>query len=153
MIYRLLTLLFLGSAFFISGCARRMPNYVFSVTGMVATEDGSPLEDAETILELNGPVYEAVLPVKTVGRLTSANGSFAFTYLAHEQGVNYTVTVSKDGFETQTVKGSAPPAAYHAILLKKAEKKNGTRIRDSPPRQRGKLDGRKGAWRFVSSTI
>jgi carboxypeptidase family protein len=124
--YGLLTLLFLGSALLVAGCAaRRLPNYVFSVTGLVAAEDGSPVEDAEITLELNGAVYEAVLPLKTVGRLTTATGSFAFTYVTHEQGVNYTITVSKDGFETQTVSGSAPPAAYHAIRLKKAENKSG----------------------------
>ena len=121
--WKLLTSLFLGSIILVSGCAaHRLPNYAFTVTGMVATEDGSPIEDAEITLELNTPVYEVALPVKTVGRLTNASGSFAFTYTTHEQGVGYAINISKDGFETQTVKGSAPPAAYHAILLKKATK-------------------------------
>lgn len=120
---KLFTLLFLGLATFGLGCAaHRLPNYAFSVTGIVATEDGSPIEDAEITLELGGPAYEVALPVKTVGRLTNAAGSFAFTYTTHEQGIPYTVTVSKDGFEPQTVSGSAPPAAYHAFRLKKAEK-------------------------------
>lgn len=91
---------------------------------MVAAEDGSPIEDAEITLELNGPVYEVALPVKTVGRLTNAAGNFVFAYTTHEQGVSYVITVSKDGFETQSVKGSAPPAAYHAILLKRAASKS-----------------------------
>ena len=121
--WRLLTSLFLGSIIFVSGCAaHRLPNYSFSVTGIVAAEDGSPIEDAEITLELNAPVYEVALPVKSVGRLTNASGSFAFTYTTHEQRVGYVITVSKDGFETQTVKGSAPPVEYHAIFLKRATK-------------------------------
>lgn len=131
MICKPLALLFLGATIFLSGCAaHRLPNYSFSVTGIVATESGSPIEDAEITLELSRPVYEVALPVKTVGRLTNASGSFAFTYTTHEQGIGYVITVSKDGFETQTVKGSAPPAAYHAILLKKTTSKSVTRARD-----------------------
>lgn len=123
--YQLLAPLSLSMAIFVSGCAEHhLPKYTFTVSGMVATEDGLPIEDAEITLELNGPVYEVALPVKTVGRLTNARGSFAFSYTTHEQGVGYVITVSKDGFETQSVKGSAPPAAYHAILLKKATGKS-----------------------------
>ena len=33
----------------------------------------------------------------------------------------YTITVTKDDFEPQTVSGSAPPAVDHTIRLKKAE--------------------------------
>ena len=88
---------------------------------MVSAEDGSPLGDAEITLEVNGPVYEAVEPVKTVGRLTDSTGRFAFTYISHERNVPYAITVTKDGFEPQTVSGSAPPAVDHTIRLKKAE--------------------------------
>lgn len=115
----------LGAAAFFSGCAaHRLPNYVFSVTGIVAAEDGSPIEDAEITLELNGPVYEVALPVKTIGRLTNEAGSFAFTYTTHAQGIPYAITVSKHGFETQALSGSAPPGAYHAIRLRKMTSRN-----------------------------
>ena len=73
---------------------------------------------------MNGPVYEAIAPVKTVSRLTDANGRFIFMYISHETGVKYTITVSKHGFETQTVSGSSPPAAYHAIRLRKTATSN-----------------------------
>ncbi len=109
------------------GCAvRRSHDYIFSVTGVVTAEDGSPVSDAEITLEANGFVYEAVTPVKTVERRTDSTGSFVFTYISHERGVTYSVTVSKNGFESQTVLGSAPPAGHHTIRLKKsgsAEKK------------------------------
>jgi hypothetical protein len=84
-----LTLLFLGSIVLASGCAvRRIYDYIFfSVSGMVSAEDGSPLGDAEITLEVNGPVYEAVEPVKTVGRLTDSTAGLVFTYISHERNV------------------------------------------------------------------
>jgi hypothetical protein len=118
--YKLLTLLFLGSVVLASGCAaRRSHDYIFSVTGVVTAEDGSPLGDAEITFEVNGKVYEAITPVKTVNRLTDNTGGFVFTYISHERAVRYTVTATKEGFEPQTVSGSAPPAGHHTIRLKK----------------------------------
>jgi hypothetical protein len=119
-----LTLVFLGSIILASGCAvRRSHDYIFSVTGIVTAQDGSPLGDAEITLEVSGPVYEAVTPVKTVKHLTDSTGGFVFMYISHERGVKYTITVSKDGFEPQTISGSAPPAGNHAIRLKRAGSK------------------------------
>jgi hypothetical protein len=127
LIPRLLAILLLGSAVFSLGCAaRRSHDYIFAVTGLVTAEDGSPIKDAEISLEVSGPVYEAVTPVKTVRRLTDSNGHFTFMYISHERSVKYIIKMSKNGFEPQTVSGSAPPAAYHAILLKKANRNSVT---------------------------
>jgi hypothetical protein len=114
-------LLVLGSAAF--GCAsggRQGRDYMFGVTGVVTAEDGTPLEGAEVTLEVNGPVYEAVSPVKSERRLTNNTGGFVFTYNSHAHAVKYVVTARKEGFQPQKVSGSAPPAGHHTIRLKKA---------------------------------
>lgn len=115
------TLLVLGVAS-VPGCASvglQSRDYVFGVTGAVTAEEGgAPLQDAEVTLEVSGPVYAAVEPVKTERRLTDSTGGFVFTYISHARGVRYTVTVSKEGFEPQAVSGSAPPAGHHTIRLK-----------------------------------
>lgn len=114
------TPIFLTLAVLPSGCAaRRSHDYVFNVTGIVTAEAGSPLKNAETMLEVNGPVYEAITLVKVVRRFTDDTGVFVFTYISHERGVKYTLTVSNDGFEPQTVSGIAPPGERHTIVLKR----------------------------------
>ena len=120
---KLLTLLVLGSAVLIVGEAWPTPvhDYIFSVTGVVKTEDGAPLQNAEITLEVNGPVYQAVTPVKTVTVKTDNLGRFFFMYISHQRGVKYTVTVHKKGFEPLTVSGSSPPTANHIIRLMRAE--------------------------------
>ncbi|HEX9223321.1 MAG TPA: carboxypeptidase-like regulatory domain-containing protein [Candidatus Acidoferrales bacterium] len=120
---KLLALLVLGSAVLVLLCAALptpVHDYVFSVTGVVKTKDDAPVQDAEVTLEVNGPVYEAVTLVRTVKRPTNSTGGFVFTYLSHKRGVKYTITVRKEGFESQTVSGSAPPAGNHVIRLKRA---------------------------------
>lgn len=104
-------------------CEARSHDYIFSVTGMVTAEDGTPLQDVEVTLETNGPVYKGVALVRTEQQHTSTGG-FVFMYLSHERGVKYTVTARKQGFEPQTVSGSAPPAGHHTIRLKKATEKD-----------------------------
>jgi hypothetical protein len=118
---KLLILVLVASALFVLGCAvRRYHDYTFFVSGLVTTEDGSPAQDAEVTLEVNGPVYRALTLVKTEHVLTGNSGGFMFGYISHERGVKYIVTVSKAGFEPQTVSGSAPPDGHHEIQLKKA---------------------------------
>jgi hypothetical protein len=109
--------------------ARPSHDYVFSITGVVTAEDGTPLRDAEVNLEVNGPVYEGVTPVKTVKRATNNTGGFVFMYTSHKRGVRYTITVRKEGFNPQTVSGSAPPAGHHTIHLKSSGS-DGTTRRD-----------------------
>jgi hypothetical protein len=95
---KLLTLLILGFAFFGLVCEARprlTHDYIFSVNGVVAAEGGAALKDAEIILEVNGPVYEAVTLVRTVKRSTDSTGRFVFMYI------------------------SAPPAAHHTIRMKR----------------------------------
>lgn len=117
------TLVMLGVAS-VPGCASlglQSRDYVFGVTGAVTAEEGgAPLQDAEVTLEVSGPVYAAVEPVKTESRLTDSTGGFVFTYISHARGVRYRVTVSKEGFEPQAVSGSAPPAGHHTIRLKRS---------------------------------
>ena len=95
-------------------------DYVFSVTGVVRTQDGAPLVGADVTLNLNGPVYEGIDLVRSRQVLTAENGGFAFAYLSHEWGVRYTITARKEGFEPQTFSGAAPPSARHAVKLKRA---------------------------------
>ena len=117
----LLTLLALGCALLVVACAvRRVSHdYIFDVTGVVTAEDNEPVQDAEVTLEVNGQVYEAVTLVKTVKRLTNSTGGFVFMYISGEPDVKYTLTVHKEGFEPQTVSGSAPPTGNHVIRLKR----------------------------------
>jgi hypothetical protein len=124
---KLLTVLVLASVVLVVCDARHAPvhDYIFDITGVVTTEDGTPLQDAEITLEVNGPVYEAVILVGTVKRSTDSAGGFVFTYISHKRGVKYKLTVRKEGFEPQTVSGSAPPAGHHTIRLKKADGKMG----------------------------
>jgi hypothetical protein len=93
---------------------------MFGVTGVVTAEDGTPLESAEVILEVRGPVFQGVSPVVQERRITNADGGFVFMYTSHERGVSYTVTVRKDGFESEAVSGAAPPAGHHTIRLRRA---------------------------------
>lgn len=118
---KLLTLVLLASATLGLGCAvRRYHDYTFGVTGLVTAEDGAPVQNAEITLEVNGPVYAAITPVKSVQQFTGSSGGFIFRYISHERGVKYTITVRKVGFEPQTVSGSAPPDGHHEIRLKRA---------------------------------
>lgn len=117
---RSLSFLFLsfGTLALASG-TRPVHDYIFSITGVVTAEDRTPLQDAEVNLDVNGPVYEGVTLIKTVKRTTDDTGGFVFTYTSHQRGVKYTITVRKEGFEAQTVSGSAPPDGHHTIRTKK----------------------------------
>jgi hypothetical protein len=119
---KILTLLAVSCPLLVVACAARVRvhDYMFEVTGLVAAEDNTPIEGAEVTLEVNGPVYEAVTLVRTVKSSTNNAGGFVFAYLSHKRGVNYGLTVRKEGFEPQTVSGSAPPDGHHTIRLKRA---------------------------------
>ena len=95
-------------------------DYNFNVTGIVTSEDGARIQNAEVILELNGPVYDGVELVKRVQQKTNDTGGFVFAYISHKRGVKYTISVHQQGFESATVNGSAPPAGHHTIRLRKA---------------------------------
>jgi hypothetical protein len=117
---RILLLIVFGSATI--GCApmvSRSRDLVFSVTGVVTTEGGAGLEGAEVTLEVNGPVYQAITPVKTARRQTDNAGGFVFMFISHASGVGHNVTVRKAGFEPETLAGSAPPAGHHTIRLRR----------------------------------
>ena len=114
-----LSVLVFASTVWLLICQARSRDYTFDVTGVVTAGAGAPLQDAEVILEVNGPVYDAVAPVKTARRLTNSYGGFVFVYISHKRGVMYTVTIRKDGFEPQTVSGSAPPPGHHTIRFKR----------------------------------
>ena len=76
---KLLTLLILGAAVLATvGVARASHDHMFDVSGVVTTEDGAPLKDAEVTLQVNGPVFEAVMVVRTVKRSTDGTGGFVF---------------------------------------------------------------------------
>ena len=119
---KLLTLVTLGCALLTAACVRRVHDYTFDVTGFVTAEDGSPLEGVEVILQVDSPVYAGVTALKTQRLLTNNNGTFIFMYLTGNVSTKYSLTIRKEGFESQTVSGSSPPVAHHAIRLKKADK-------------------------------
>jgi hypothetical protein len=102
-----------------AGCVHRVHDYVFSVTGYVTAEDGSPLHDVDVVLNVENPVYSGLDAVKTQ-RILSHNGGFIFMYLAGNPHTNYIVIVSKDGFEAQTISGKSPPAENYKIQLKRS---------------------------------
>ncbi len=120
---KLLRLCWLSCVLVTTGCASAGPrarDYIFGVTGVVMTEDGTPLKDAEVVLKVTGPVYAAVSPVVEERRLTDATGGFVFMYNSHRPRVEYTITVQMEGFTPDRVSGAAPPAGHHTIRLKKA---------------------------------
>ena len=122
---KLLNFVFLGSLVLVLVSeARSSRDYMFSITGVVTTEDGVPLENAEITLEVGGSVYEGPRVVKTVKRLTNSTGGFVFMYTSHRRGVQYSITTNKAGFEPQTISGSAPPAGHHTIRLKQVVRKD-----------------------------
>ena len=112
-------MLVLGSVLLpVTSTARRVRDYVFDVVGSVAAEDGSPLEGVEVILQVETPVYEGVTPVKAQ-RLVTNKGAFIFMCLSHSAATKYTITVRKEGFQPQTLSGTAPPTGHHEIRLRK----------------------------------
>jgi hypothetical protein len=94
-------------------------DYIFATHGVVTTEDGTPIQDAEIALDVDGPVYKGVELIKTVKSATDDKGEFSFMYTSHKRGVKYRITISKEGFESQTLSGSSPPASHHTIHLKR----------------------------------
>ena len=102
-------------------CEARSHDYTFSITGVVTDESGQPIENVQITLEVHGPVYEGIAPVKTEQLLTNNTGGFVVMHISHKRNVEYLITVCKDGFETVTVSGSAPPAGHHTIRLKRTE--------------------------------
>lgn len=120
---KLLKLLVLGSAASVLVLeAWHMPvhDYIFGVLGVVTGEDGKAVPGAEIILQVADPVFQGAKLIKTAKRVTDDKGGFVFTYISHKEGVKYTLTVHKEGFEPQTVSGSSPPAGHHTIRLKRA---------------------------------
>jgi hypothetical protein len=75
----------------------------------------------EVLLQVDTLVYAGVKALKTE-QIVTDNGGSVFMYLTGMPSTKYTVTIRKDGFETQTVFGTAPPDGHHTIRLKKAEK-------------------------------
>jgi len=115
---QLLTLLIAGSLTSAWGCAPLRQDYVFGVSGVVTTEDDTPLAGAEVTLDVRNAVYAAITPIRTERRLTSDTGGFVFIYNSPQRGVKYNLTIRKEGFETMKVSGVAPPSGHHSIRLK-----------------------------------
>ena len=101
------------------GCAARDRDYRFAITGIVTTEDGAPVQDAEVTLQVYGPVYSGVSPVRTEQLKTNSTGGFVIMNISHQAGVKYTITIRKSGFEPQSATGTAPPDAHYKFQLKR----------------------------------
>jgi hypothetical protein len=113
-----LGLAFISILFATACAARRVHDYSFDVTGFIAAEDGTPLQDVEVVLQVDPPVYEGIAPAKTQ-RLVTSKGAFFFRCLSHSRSTRYSITVRKDGFVSQTVSGTAPPDGKYDIRLKR----------------------------------
>ena len=83
-------------------------------------QDSTPLVGADVTLDVNGPVYEVIDPVRSRHVVTNESGGFIFAYISHQWGVQYAITVRKEGFQPETVSGAAPPNASLTIKLRKA---------------------------------
>jgi len=105
-----------------AACVRHVHDYTFAVTGFVTTEDGQPVQGAEVTLRVAAPVYEGITALESKRLFTNSNGSFVFMYLTGNASTKYSITIHKEGLESQTLSGSSPPAAHHTIRLKNAEK-------------------------------
>jgi len=125
MINKFLKLFLLVSAVLAIVSEARDHDYMFGVTGVVTAEDGTPMQDAEVTLEVNGPIYEGVATVGTVKHLTNSSGGFVFMYTSHKRSQKYAITARKEGFEPQSASGSAPPSGHHKIRLMRARGKPG----------------------------
>jgi hypothetical protein len=97
----------------------RTRDYRFGITGLVTSEDGTPVENANITLEVFGPVYSGVATVRTQQLHTDSRGGFVVMHISHRTGVNYTLTIQKPGFQTQKISGNAPPDQHHKIVLKR----------------------------------
>jgi hypothetical protein len=113
---RTVLMLLLGCA---AICSARVKDYTFDVTGTVSAENGAALQDVEVILRVETPVYQGVNPVNTQ-RVVTSKGAFIFRCLSQFRSTKYSVTVRKDGYQPQTVWGTAPPNGAFTIRLKKA---------------------------------
>jgi hypothetical protein len=106
------------------GCAVRTRDYRFGITGVVTSEDGTPIENADISLDVFGPVYSGVATVRTQHLETDNSGGFVVMHTSHRTGVKYTLTVQKPGFQTEKISGNAPPDQHHKIPLKRVSTQN-----------------------------
>jgi len=98
--------------------AGRVRDRVFDITGTIDASDGTPVNDAEVVLEVDKPIYDGVNPVKSQ-RLVTSKGAFIFRCLTHSPVTNFKVTVRQDGFEPQMISGKVPPDAHVTIHMKR----------------------------------
>jgi len=95
----------------------RSHDYAFSVTGVVLDEVGLGLPQVEVTLEVQGPVFEVIEPVRTRTVVTGDSGAFHFMYISHQRAVPYSLTFSKEGYKPQHLTGAAPPDAPHELVM------------------------------------
>jgi hypothetical protein len=102
-----------------SSLGSRSKDYMFAVQGTVVGDENQPLSGATVTLQVQTPVYAAVTPIKTKRATTDDKGRFLFTYLAHDPKVEYALVIEKEGYRSETVRGSAPPPGNHEVQLKR----------------------------------
>ena len=103
---------FLGLAFVAAlgpACASipRSNDYGISFTCAVVDEAGMPIAGAEVTLELGSTAYQGVEPTKGEKQVTPAAGFVVFMYITHELSSTYSIAVSKAGYPTVKVLGTA----------------------------------------------
>ena len=103
----------------LSARVHRVRHYMFDATGVITTEDGTPLKDVEVTLRTSSLVCEGVTCF-SARRIVAGDGTFAFMYLTGDPSIKYEITVRKEGFNSEIVSGSSPPAAHHTFRLRKS---------------------------------
>ena len=104
----------------LSSCAsvnRGTRDYIFSVTGVVQDSTGRPLAGARVLLKTQGPVYQAITPVRDRAVETNDGGGFVFMYITHQYSTPYVLTVEKPGCQSWEAKAAAPPQQAHVATL------------------------------------
>jgi len=91
-------------------------DYTFDVRGIVTTKGGSPVADAQVLVEMTQPVYEALTSLRRRELVTDDTGRFGLMLISHGV-VEYQVTVRKAGFGTERISGASPPPGYHKFEL------------------------------------
>jgi hypothetical protein len=123
--------------------ARGVRDRTFDVIGTVSADDGTPLQDVEVTLRVDPVIYEGIAPV-SVQRIVTSKGAFIFKCLTHSASTKYSVTVHKDGYEPQTVSGTAPPNGSFTIRLRKVSTEDHTKPENGAFFDATLLQGRRG---------
>jgi len=100
------------------GCAHRITaDYVFRAEGVVSDDRGQPIPRVQVTLEVVGPVYSGVTPVKHADIFTDDLGHFGFGCLSHEKDPSYTLGFEKQGYTSVLIEGAVQAMNPHLVTM------------------------------------